>query len=727
MTATRSGLSVGAKLAAVTVAILTVVAALVTIELATRERATLIAGKQASAAVVSDLFAAELVAPLDFADEDAIRAEVDNLRASPDVLWAAVFPEDEQAGIARASYFREGVAPFSIAKADAPSTRVLEGRVEVARRIVRPDGAALGTVVIAVSLAPEEATFRDTRRRILLYSLAIAAATAALFMAASRRLIVRPLERLMVAAGRIERGEREVRVAVTSGDELGRLAGVFNQMSAAIVEREGKLAEATRSLRELFDHMRQGIVVFRRDGVVEETASAQAEVLFGETAGRSIRALLYPSSDGTVEVEAFDEWLRLAFEVSPEGFEDVAALAPSTVRLPDGDGRPERVLSLEFEPIEAEGRVARVMMLASDVTEVQRLEETVRVQEEEHARRMRAMRRLVTGGGQVFVAFLAGARDRLDRCRALLASEGPLAPESLEEVLRHAHTVKGEASAFDLAPVVEAVHALEDELIRARARSTEKPVELAAEERNRFLARLDGASQALDRARDMFVEASPIGPTILELVTVHRGDVEKLFAAAGSRDDDVGRIARRLAARPFGEQCAQLAERVPTWAGALGKSARLEVEGREVPVPRALAEVLPGALAHLVRNAVVHGIEVEAERAAAGKEKTGCVRLACRVDREDAVEITVSDDGGGIDVDELRRRARGASAEAEELPFSARASTAQPGALAGRGVGLAAVRALLDPVGYRVRIASTPGSGTRVTIDHQPARIRDQA
>lgn len=699
--------TVGRKLAAVTVIIILLVTTLVTRMIAGRERDRVLRTREATAEVTANLLAASLVAPVDFADLDAIESDLSHLSTNRDVLWGAVFTED--AKTPAALMHRPDVPIPKVVVPDRPAH--VEGtRLEVMRPIVRADGKHLGFLVIGFDLTPDLAAVAEGRRRLFERSLLVAAFTAGLLVLASRRQIVRPILRLRDAASRIERGERGVRVGLSSSDELGTLGRVFDQMSDAIVERETRLFEATSSLRELFDHMRQGILVFGPDGVIEKTSSRQAAALFGDVSGRPIRAVLYPEAEGSsVEVQAFDEWMKLAFEVPASAFHEVAALGPATVRI------GERHLSLEFQPIEKDDRIVRVMLLALDATDVHRLEETVRVQEQEHARRIRAMRRLVAGGGQVFVAFLAGAHERLERCRALLQEEGPLPSPKLEELLRHAHTIKGEASAFDLAPVVEAAHAFEDELVKLRARSTEAPRVISDEARARWASRVGDIEGALSQARELFVEASPIGPSILEQVTVHRADVERLHALTEGRVDEVSAVAARLSARPFGEACALLVEKVPTWAGTLGKSAQLAVEGREELVPRALAQVLPGVLGHLVRNAVVHGVEVEAERTQLGKPTTGVVYARC-VRRGDDIRIEVEDDGRGIDLATLERRSGKPLAATDALLDGGLTSADAPTHLAGRGVGLSAVHTSLAAIGYAVHVESETGKGTRVIV-----------
>src|SRR5262249_28194876 len=147
-----------------------------------------------------------------------------------------------------------------------------------------------------------------------------------------------------------------------------------------------------------------------------------------------VKELLYGKADWTPEAQAFAEWVELAFQVDASAWPEVEALAPREVVVdpaPD-DSRRARVLALEFRPIFEGERITRVMMLATDETEKKRLEREVEEQGERHARQLAAMRRLVAGGGQLFVSFVERSRGRIARCLELCGREG--APNlSLEE------------------------------------------------------------------------------------------------------------------------------------------------------------------------------------------------------------------------------------------------------------------------------------------------------
>jgi two-component system chemotaxis sensor kinase CheA len=159
-----------------------------------------------------------------------------------------------------------------------------------------------------------------------------------------------------------------------------------------------------------------------------------------------------------------------------------------------------------------------------------------------------------------------------------------------------------------------------------------------------------------------------------------------------------------------------------------GNRARLEIRGAETEVDRAILALLRDPLTHLIRNTVAHGIEAPEERRAAGKDEVGKVVL----DAHSAgswVEITVVDDGRGIDPDRIRKHAVStgiatadeitglSDAEALELVTRPGFSTVESvNELAGRGVGLDVVRSNLAEIGGGVRIQSRIGEGTRVTL-----------
>ncbi|MGX5673576.1 chemotaxis protein CheA [Thermomonas fusca] len=163
-------------------------------------------------------------------------------------------------------------------------------------------------------------------------------------------------------------------------------------------------------------------------------------------------------------------------------------------------------------------------------------------------------------------------------------------------------------------------------------------------------------------------------------------------------------------------------------ARQLDKQVELVVEGGDTELDRNLVEALADPLVHLVRNAIDHGIEMPAVRHAVGKPEVGRVRLAAQQEG-DHVAIEVSDDGGGIDAEAIRRSAirkglidsesAGRLSEDECLSllflpgFSTRTEVSD---LSGRGVGMDVVQSKIRELSGQVQIQSELGRGSRFVI-----------
>ncbi|MCY1125365.1 chemotaxis protein CheA [Frigidibacter sp. RF13] len=161
-------------------------------------------------------------------------------------------------------------------------------------------------------------------------------------------------------------------------------------------------------------------------------------------------------------------------------------------------------------------------------------------------------------------------------------------------------------------------------------------------------------------------------------------------------------------------------------AARAGKPARLHLVGETTEIDRSIAERLVEPLTHMIRNAVDHGLEDSARRAASGKPAEGQITLSA-AHRSGRVIVELADDGGGIDRARVRATALAkgliapdaalTEAETDALLFRPGFSTAQTvGALSGRGVGMDAVQTAVAALGGRLSLWSEPGRGTRLSL-----------
>ena len=180
--------------------------------------------------------------------------------------------------------------------------------------------------------------------------------------------------------------------------------------------------------------------------------------------------------------------------------------------------------------------------------------------------------------------------------------------------------------------------------------------------------------------------------------------------------------------RPFADGIHGFPRMVRDVARTLGKEVRMEIIGENTRVDRDMLEKLEAPLTHLVRNAVDHGIESREERRQAGKPDEGILRLEAR-HSAGMLQVIVSDDGRGIDLEALRKsivkkKLTGVEVAAKLnetelleflfLPsFSMKEGVTE---ISGRGVGLDAVQHMVREVRGTVRVFSKLGEGMRFQL-----------
>jgi chemosensory pili system protein ChpA (sensor histidine kinase/response regulator) len=178
---------------------------------------------------------------------------------------------------------------------------------------------------------------------------------------------------------------------------------------------------------------------------------------------------------------------------------------------------------------------------------------------------------------------------------------------------------------------------------------------------------------------------------------------------------------------PFSDYHSRLIRIVQQTAAEMGsKQAQLEIEGADTDVDRRLMEQLLPALEHMLRNAVVHGIETAEQRRQLGKPVVGTVRLALRKSRG-KLEVDLSDDGAGLALSRIKEKALAlgvisadetlSQRRLERLIFHPGLSAAdQVDQLAGRGVGMDVVEHTVHELGGNIDLSSETNRGTRFQL-----------
>jgi two-component system chemotaxis sensor kinase CheA len=207
------------------------------------------------------------------------------------------------------------------------------------------------------------------------------------------------------------------------------------------------------------------------------------------------------------------------------------------------------------------------------------------------------------------------------------------------------------------------------------------------------------------------------------------GQLEATLRALERTVGDAAEEVRVLRLLPFSEACPGLPRLVRDFERQAGKQVELRLDGGEVELDRAVLEGLKDPLMHLVRNAVDHGVEAPEERVRVGKQPRGVVSVSA-VARGALVQVSVADDGRGLDLEALRvalgRRRLPVPEDERELArcvFLPGVSTAaRVTDVSGRGVGLDVVKTRVEAMHGGVDVETSPGRGVRFVL-HVPLTL----
>ncbi|MHC5111142.1 MAG: chemotaxis protein CheA [Planctomycetota bacterium] len=220
-----------------------------------------------------------------------------------------------------------------------------------------------------------------------------------------------------------------------------------------------------------------------------------------------------------------------------------------------------------------------------------------------------------------------------------------------------------------------------------------------------------------------------------------QNELQRVVGCRGARELErasrrIGRIAAdiqeaimKTRMQPFGLNFGKLSRIARDLARTLGKKCRFETRGEDVELDKAIIENINDPLTHILRNSMDHGLETPEVRMAAGKPAEGSVVIRA-FHQGGQVNITITDDGAGIDADLLRDRAVSrkiitadqartmSDRDSLQLIFHPGFSTAESiNNVSGRGVGMDVVKTNIEGLGGTVDIDTTLGRGTTIHIE----------
>lgn len=237
---------------------------------------------------------------------------------------------------------------------------------------------------------------------------------------------------------------------------------------------------------------------------------------------------------------------------------------------------------------------------------------------------------------------------------------------------------------------------------------------------------LERVDRLINAVGELIINHSMLAQQIANLDVADLRDVETELEGFKNLARDIQEGVMSIRAQPVKPLFQRMARIVREASAATGKTCKLVTEGENTEVDKTVIERLSDPLTHILRNAVDHGVEKPEDREAAGKARSGEIRLTAS-HRSGSVCIEIKDDGAGVNRPRVKQIAidKGlipenadlTDSEIDNLLFLPGFSTAKEiSNLSGRGVGMDVVKNAVTALGGRINISSTPGKGSTFTI-----------
>ncbi len=488
-------------------------------------------------------------------------------------------------------------------------------------------------------------------------------------------------------------------IAVAVGLFLAIVFGALRQM----IKGDILLENSNRELSEIMASVREGLFLINKDFTIGKQYSARLPEMLGmeNVSGENfldIAKKLLPEEE-LEHTQIFIEQLYSEWVVE-ELIEDLNPLHRIAI-FPENATNPKYLDFKFFRVTNEQGEVQRVLVSVIDSTESVQLQSSIEAQKEQEQRELEMLNTILNTDSRVLANFINVTKERLDEINDALKTSDTNQRELRAKVNfigRCIHSIKGEASALRLHRMVDICETTEDSLANLRKVNTLTGQDFLGlivliEDLFRLVDILDNYSDRLTHGDESDMAHIPEMPTLASAEEQH-----------------------------FQQFIQDIAKRS-------GKQVRLIMQGfDEIHLDNKQRQALQDIAMQILRNAVIHGIEMPQLRQQRGKAEVGTLHLTLTQENGMLI-LNAEDDGNGIDFDAIRAKAvsegQYSVAEAEQfdkkqllaLMLSDGFSTASEATEdAGKGVGMGIIKETVHDMGGKMNISTAPQQYTRFTI-----------
>ncbi|TRZ42406.1 HAMP domain-containing protein, partial [bacterium] len=428
------------------------------------------------------------------------------------------------------------------------------------------------------------------------------------------------------------------RMPVERQDEIGRSIIAFNTLIAKTHENSVQLRQKTTDIQAMLQHMPQGILTITFGNKIHPEYSAYLETIFETTdiAERDMMDLVFSNTDlGSDVLSQVDAVIGACIGEDAMNFEFNQHLLVGEIEKKMPDGRV-KMLELLWSPIiDDDGNTARLLLCIHDVTELRLL--AAEANEKKHE--LVVIGEIIAVSQEKFFEFIDSSTKFLEENEHLIHEHPKPNADTITQLFRNMHTVKGNARTYGFKHLTNTVHEAEQTYDELRKKYPD-----VVWDQGVLLAELAVVKAAVDRyakinevslgrkgpgrrgnvERYLLVDKKQIRETLHRLETVNTSNLYELLAVR----DAVRQVLRLLGTEKIGETLASVFESLPALAMELGKVPPIvEIKDNDYVVRNQASGMLKNVFMHMVRNSMDHGLETPEERLVQGKPAAGTIRL----------------------------------------------------------------------------------------------------
>ena len=572
------------------------------------------------------------------------------------------------------------------------------------------------------------------------------------------RHVTHPLQLAVDWARRMGDGDMTAVLKAKGKDEISQLLRGLDTMRQRLGERTEQLRQKTSAINAMLQNMPQGVLTVEKGGTIHPEHSAYMATIFEtkDIASRPLMELVFGSSNlGSDALSQVDVVINSVIGEDEMQYEFNSHLLPADFEKTMPDGRVKS-LALSWSPITDDGgTIDKLMLCVRDVTELKALAAAAGQQKRE----LDIIGQILAISQEKFYGFIEGATAFLAENKEIIeeagaTSQGSLNTETVTQLFRNMHTIKGNARTYGLLHLTNVVHEAEQSYDELRQNpdtewNQEKllgelsSVSVVMEEYahiNKVKLGRTGPGRRAGVEKYLMVQKQEIQDALEVLDESIRGHDLATMRAAHQR---VHHMLEMLGTVRVHEALEGIVESLPSLAKELSKEPpKISIDDHNIVLRTQVADLMKNVFMHLYRNSMDHGIEAPESRLAKGKPAAGHINLDVSLVGGELV-LKLGDDGGGLALAAIQKRAiekgligadqQASPEEIAQLVFEPGFSTAAVVTeVSGRGVGMDAVKSFVEREGGTIRLVlrnTDAGSEFRAfdTVISMPGKFAVQA